>query len=300
MIPDWLSVHPELRTALSAGAPVVALESALLTHGLPRPINLELARRMQAEIQRAGALPAMAAVIDGAPTLGLSPEQLERLSLDDSAAKVSRRDLGPLRAAGRSGGTTVAATLYLAHAAGIRVFATGGIGGVHRGDGGDISADLLELARRPLAVVCSGAKAILDLPRTVEALETVGVALVGYRTEQFPAFYARSSGLPLASHVQTVHELAAALRAHLELQVESSLLVCVPCPEPEALVWEEIEHQLAQAEQAAAEAGIRGPALTPFLLEQLAELTGGRALAANLALLRNNASIAGELAVAMA
>lgn len=299
MHPDWLTVHPDVATALAGGAPLVALESALLTHGLPRPINLELARRMQAEIQRAGALPAMAAVIDGVPTLGLSPEQLERLSLDDAAVKVSRRDLGPVRAAGKSGGTTVAATVYLARAAGIRVFATGGIGGVHRGVSGDVSADLLELARNPLAVVCSGAKAILDLPRTLEALETVGVALVGYQTDQFPAFYARSSQLPLASYVQTVHQLAAAVRAHLELQAEGSLLVCVPCPEPEALAWEEIEQPLAQAEQAAAEARISGPALTPYLLEQLAELTGGRTLAANLALLRNNARVAGELAVAL-
>lgn len=300
MIPNWLTVHPEVRAALAGGAPVVALESALVTHGLPRPINLELVRRMQAEIQRAGAVPAVAAVIDGEPTLGLTPEQLERLALDDSAVKLSRRDLGPVRAAGQTGGTTVAATLFLADSAGIPIFATGGIGGVHRGGAADISADLLELARSRTVVVCSGAKTILDLPRTFEALETVGVAVVGYQTDRFPSFYARSSRLPLVSRFETIEQLVAVVQAHLELQVDGALLVGVPCPEPEALELEEIEQILAQAEQAAAGAGIRGGELTPFLLAQVSEFTGGRALAANLALLRNNARVAGELAAALA
>lgn len=299
MIPDWLDVHPEVRTAIANSAPVVALESAVVTHGLPRPINLELARRLQVEVQRAGALPAMSAMIDGKLMLGLPQEQLEQLSLDESAIKLSRRDLGPARAARQSGGTTVAATLFIAQAAGVRVFATGGIGGVHRGDSGDVSADLLELARSQVVVVCSGAKAILDLPRTLEALETAGVALVGYQTDQFPAFYARSSRLPLAYTADDLQQLAAVARAHLELEAGGALLVCLPCPEPEALELEEVEQLLAQAEQAAAGAGIRGAELTPYLLTQVAELTGGRALAANLSLLRNNARAAAELAVAL-
>ncbi len=300
VIPEWLQVHAELRRAIANSAPVVALESAVVTHGLPRPINLELARRMQAEVQRAGALPAMAGMIDGELILGLAPEQVEQLSLNDSAIKLSRRDLGPARAAGQSGGTTVAATLFIAQAAGVPVFATGGIGGVHRGASGDISADVLELARSRLVVVCSGAKAILDLPRTLEALETAGVAVVGYQTDHFPAFYARSSQLPLAHRAEDLDQLAAVAKAHLQLGVGSALLACVPCPDQEALAAEELEQLLVQAEQRAAEAGISGAELTPYLLAQVAELSGGRALAANLALLRNNARVAAELAAAIA
>lgn len=300
MNPDWLQIHPEVSAALGGGRPVVALETAVVTHGLPRPINLELARRMHAEVQRAGAVPAITAMVDGQIWLGLPPEELERLSLDDAAVKLSRRDLGPARAQRHSGGTTVAAALFIAQAAGVPVFATGGIGGVHRGDGGDVSADILELARSKLAVVCSGAKAILDLPRTFEALESAGVALVGYQTPEFPAFYANSSGLPLSTRAYDIGELAAIARAHFELEAKSALLVCVPCPEEEALETAEVEQLLEQAEQAAFESGISGPALTPFLLQHLAIGSGGRALGANMSLLRNNARVAGELARALA
>lgn len=299
MIPQWLEVHPEVRAAIAGGPAVVALESSVITQGLPRPINLELARRMQAEVQRAGAVPAIAAVLDGQVRLGLLPEQLERLSLDEAAVKVSRRDLGPVQAAGQSGGTTVAATVFIAHAAGVQVFATGGIGGVHRGASGDVSADILELSRNPVAVVCSGAKAILDLPRTVEALETAGVAVVGYQTDQFPAFYAGNSGIQLNQRADDLDQLGAIVRAHLALGVDSGLLVCVPCPESDALDMDELEPLIGKAEVEAGQRGIAGPALTPFLLAQLAELSGGRALAANLALLRNNARVAAELALAI-
>jgi len=189
--------------------------------------------------------------------------------------------------------------LFMARRAGVEVFATGGIGGVHRGDTGDVSADILELSRNRMVVVCSGAKAILDLPRTVEALETAGVSVIGYQTDQFPAFYAGSSGVPLSSVAGDLQELAAMARAHLALQVDSSLLVCVACPAPEALSGDEVEQLLGQAERQAAARHITGPALTPFLLSQMAELTGGRALAANLALLRNNARLAAELALAI-
>lgn len=300
MIPDWLQVHPEVRTAIANSAPVVALESAVVTHGLPRPINLELARRMQVEVQRGGAVPAMAAMISGKVMLGLPPDQLEQLSLDDTASKLSRRDLAPAQAAQRSGGTTVAATLFIAQLAGVPVFATGGIGGVHRGGHDDVSADILELARRRVVVVCSGAKAILDLPRTLEALETAGVTVVGFQTDQFPAFYARSSGLALPHVAEDLRQLAAMARAQLALEANSALLVCVPCPEPEALELQEVEELLTQSAESAEAADVRGPELTPYLLTQIAELTGGRALTANLALLRNNARLAAELAVAIA
>jgi pseudouridylate synthase len=295
-IPPWLSISPEIASALSAGRPVVVLESTVITHGLPRPINLELARRMESEVRAAGAVPATAAVLGGEIRLGLSAEELEQLALAEPVRKVSRRDLGLVRARHEAGGTTVAASMIIAHAAGARVFATGGIGGVHRGQAGDISADLPELARTPVAVVCSGAKSILDLPRTLEWLETAGVPILGWQTAEFPAFFTRGSGLPVDARCDAVDEVVTILRAHWGSGLSSGVLVCVPCPAesevPAAVVEAALTAALAQAEAA----GVSGKALTPYLLEQIALTTEGATLRANLALLRNNARVAAEIA----
>ena len=293
---NWPQVHPEIRSALKERRPVVALESAVITHGLPRPINLELARRMKAEIRKANALPAIAAVLDGVARLGLTYEELERLSLDDRAVKISRRDFSWSRAAGRSGGTTVAGTMIMAKAAGVPIFATGGIGGVHRGTDLDVSADLPELAQTPVAVVCSGAKAILDIPRTIEWLETAGVPVIGYQTDEFPSFYSRESGLPVNIRADSPAEVADILRAHWEVPSAGGLLIGVPCPKSDAIPLEEVQEALRQAETEARD--VTGAALTPFLLSRMSEYTGGRSLGANLALLRNNAKVAASIAVA--
>ena len=297
-VSSWLQIHPEISAALSEHRPVVALESAVITHGLPRPINLELARRMQAEVRKANALPAITAVIDGAAHLGLTHEELERLSLDDQAVKISRRDYGWAAAAGRSGGTTVAGAMIMAHSAGVSIFATGGIGGVHRGDAMDVSADLPELAQTPVAVVCSGAKAILDIPRTVEWLETAGVPVIGYQTDEFPSFYSSESGLSVNVRADTPTEVAAILRSHWDVPSAGSVLIAVPCPESDAIPLEEVQEALRQAETEARD--VTGAALTPFLLSKMSEYTNGRSLGANLSLLRNNAQVAAGIAVAFA
>jgi len=297
-VSSWLQIHPEISAALSEHRPVVALESAVITHGLPRPINLELARRMQAEVRKANALPAITAVIDGAAHLGLTHEELERLSLDDQAVKISRRDYGWAAAAGRSGGTTVAGAMIMAHSAGVSIFATGGIGGVHRGDAMDVSADLPELAQTPVAVVCSGAKAILDIPRTVEWLETAGVPVIGYQTDEFPSFYSSESGLSVNVRADTPTEVAAILRSHWDVPSAGSVLIAVPCPESDAIPLEEVQEALRQAETEARD--VTGAALTPFLLSKMSEYTNGRSLGANLSLLRNNAKVAAGIAVAFA
>lgn len=299
-IPHWLTLHPDVAAALLAGEPVVALESTVITHGLPRPVNLELARRLEMEVRSSGAVPATAALLHGRVKLGLSDRELEKLALREGCVKVSRRDFGPARARRLSGGTTVAATMIIAHAAGVRVFATGGIGGVHRFPPGDVSADLPELARTPVTVVCSGAKSILDLPRTLEWLETAGVPVIGWQTDSFPAFFSTSSGLPVSVRADTVGELAEILRAHWELGFESGVLVCVPVPEEAAVPAEQAEAAIAQAEHEAEREGVSGGALTPFLLSRIAEISGGATLQANLALLRNNARIAAALAKALA
>lgn len=296
----WLSIHPEVAEALAEGRPVVALESTVITHGLPRPANLELAIEMEARVRAHGAVPATVGILGGEVHLGLAPEQLEHLALHAQARKVSRRDLAIAASQGLDGGTTVAGTLFVAHAGGVRVFATGGIGGVHRGDGGDVSADLPALAETPLAVVCAGAKAILDLPRTLEWLETAGVPVAGWQTDEFPAFFSRSSGLPVPLRVDAMADLAALVQAHWRLGLKSAVLVGVPCPASEAIPPETLEAALEQAENEAAEAGIRGALLTPFLLSRVAQLTDESSLRANLALLRQNAEIASDLAVSLA
>jgi len=290
---------PEIAQALAAGAPVVALESALITHGLPAPVNLEVARRLEATVRAEGALPATIAVLDGAVHVGLSETELEQLA-QQPADKVSLRDLPVVLAQGRNGGTTVAATVALAHCAGIRVFATGGIGGVHRGHAEDVSADLPALAATPIVVVCAGAKAILDLPRTLEALETLGVPVIGYGSDTFPAFTSRSSGLPVAARADSPQEVAAMARARDALGLRPALLVCAPIPAEAELPWEDAQSEIEAAVGEAEQVGIAGRDLTPFLLARLAERTGGRSRAANEALLLNNARIAAHIARALA
>jgi len=251
---------------------------------------------MEDAVIQAGAVPATIALLDGQACIGLTSEQIQRLAKEKGVAKVSCRDLGFVLARRQMGATTVAATMHLAHRAGIRVFATGGIGGVHRGHVHDVSADLTELARTPLVVVCSGAKAILDLPLTLEWLETAGVPIIGFGTNDFPAFYTRTSGLPLEARAETSQEVAAIVHAHWGVGRETGILVAVPVPlaheVPRPMVEEAIAHALAEAD----EQHITGKAVTPFLLARVAELTGGHSLRANIALLLNNARIAGEIA----
>ena len=295
-----LRIAPEVGRALAEGAPVVVLESALITHGFAPPANLHIARRMDAAVREEGALPATVAVVEGEPWVGLSSEALARLAAAPAACKVSLRDLPLVVAQGASGGTTVAATMYLAHRAGIGVFATGGIGGVHRGHPEDVSADLPALATIPIVVVCAGAKAILDLPRTLEYLETHAVPVIGYGSEAFPAFYSRRSGLGVDARVETPEEVARIVQARGELGLPAAVLVCAPVPEADELPAREAEAAIAQAVGEAEAANVSGKALTPFLLARLVELTGGRARRANEALLLNNARVAARIARALA
>ncbi|HNT23036.1 MAG TPA: pseudouridine-5'-phosphate glycosidase [Anaerolineales bacterium] len=285
--------------ALQAKQPVVALESTVITHGLPFPQNLELARNMEAEVRAGGSLPATIAVIDGLIHVGLEDDELERLAVqarDVGVRKVSVRDFGPAIALGECGGTTVAGTLVAAEAAGLRVFATGGIGGVHQGAPFDVSADLQQLARSPVVVVCAGAKAILDLPATLEVLETMGVPVVGYQTDEFPAFYSRSSGLPVSVRADTPGQVAAIARAHWGLGMRSAVLLTVPPPEDAALPADAVQGAIQQALTEAAAQGIHGQKVTPFMLGRVSELTHGDSLKANLALLLNNGRLAAAVA----
>lgn len=296
-----IDVRREVAVALHNGLPVVALESTLIAHGLPWPANLEAAQEAEAVVRAAGAVPATLAVLHGRPTVGLTPAEMHDLARHSNVRKASRRDLGAAVAAGATAATTVSATMALAHAAGIRVFATGGIGGVHPArEGGpwDVSADLTELARTPVAVVCAGAKSILDLPATLEVLETNGVPVVGYQTDTFPAFYLASSGLPVAARVDTPKEASALLAAHWALG-GAGAVVARSLPAEAALEETEWRRALRQAEDRARDRGVRGPALTPFLLAQLAEITEGRTLRANRALLVANARLAADIARAL-
>ena len=289
-----MRISDEVREALASRRPVVALETAVVTHGLPRPMNLEVARECEAAVRRAGAVPAGVAVFEGEVRVGLAPEEMERLANDQGAGKCAARDLGALAAAGRSGGATVSATMAVAAAVGVAVMSTGGIGGVHLGDGFDISADLPQLARSPVLVVSAGAKAILDLARTLEYLETLGVPVLGYGTNQFPRFYVRETGLRLAHRFDTPEAVARAAAAYRALGYTGGILVAQP--PPESLPREELEKALDSAVARATGQKISGPALTPFLLAALAEETGGRTLELNRKLLVANARLAGEIA----
>jgi pseudouridine-5'-phosphate glycosidase len=298
-LPPWLELHPDVFQGLRTHQPIVALETTVITHGLPKPINFELAIRMQQEIRNAGAVPATIGLLNGIYHVGLSDSQLEHLALESDAVKINRREIGVQRALRKTGGTTVAATMYLAHKAGISTFATGGIGGVHRGDSGDISADLPELAKTPVVVVCSGAKAILDLPRTLEWLETYAVPVLGWQSNTFPTFFSAGGSLPVQIRVDTVGEAASLILNHWEMGLDSGILLCVPCPDDEVLPAGQVETALEGALNEADARGIVGKEVTPFLLEYLSQATKGATLQANLALLRNNARVAAELAKAI-
>lgn len=295
-----LVFNPIVSRARSSGQAVVALESTVITHGLPYPENLTLARDMEAEVTAGGAVPATVAILDGKIHVGLNDAQLELLATTQNAIKVSHRDFGVALARKIPGGTTVAGTLHVAHLSGINVFATGGIGGVHRNAPFDVSSDLVELGRTPVVVVCAGAKSILDLPATLEVLETQGVMVIGYRTDEFPAFFSRSSGLKLNVRSDSPAEIAAVALAHWQAGIHSAVLVANPPPEDDALPFEEIETVIMKAVHEAESKGIYGSAATPFLLSKVNQLTSGKSMSTNLALLKNNARLAAQIAVAMA
>ena len=292
-------IAAEVKHALELGAPVVALESTVITHGLPRPQNLELARDMEKQVRDAGSIPATVALLDGKVRLGLSDEELVRLSESESKLKVSHRDFATAIVKKKDGGTTVAGTMLAAQMSGIKVFATGGIGGVHKESPFDTSTDLKALAETPMIVVCAGAKAILDLPATLEYLETMGVPVVGYQTDEFPAFYSRESGLNVSARLDSPKEIAEFAKAHWSMGLRSAILVTNPVPETDSIPKSEMEPFIAKASVEAMEKEIHGQALTPFLLSRISELTGGRSLKANLALLLNNARLAGEISKEM-
>jgi pseudouridine-5'-phosphate glycosidase len=299
----FLDLAPEVTAALAAGRAVVALESTIVSHGMPWPQNLATAQQLEAAVREHGAVPATVAVIGGRMKAGLTTAELQTLARGGPAvAKASRRDLPLLLARGATGATTVAATMIVAAQAGIRVFATGGIGGVHRGweHTLDVSADLHELARSPVAVVCAGAKAILDLPATLEVLETLGVPVIGYGTDELPAFYSRGSGLRLAARADTPEQVAQVLNAQWAAGLGGGAVVAQPIAPEHEIPREEIDGFIAQALAEASAQGIGGAASTPFLLARVAELTGGRSLAANIALVLANARLAALVAVALA
>ena len=295
-----LSVRPDIAAALASRRPVVALESTVIAHGLPRPTNLETARLLEQEVRAFGAIPATIALADGAAVVGADEALLERLAGEDHVTKVSLRDLAPVLARRGLGGTTVASTVEIAARAGIAVMATGGIGGVHRGAerSFDESADLEAIARNPVCVVCAGAKLVLDLALTLERLETLGVPVIGYGTDELPAFYVRSSGLPLAHRADDA--LSAARIAREQLARGAGLIIAVPIAAADALDRREAEDHVARALDAAKKAGVRGAALTPYLLGALGEATSGRSLRANVSLLRQNARVAAQIAAALA
>lgn len=298
-----LRIAEEVSTALEEGRAVVALESTLISHGLPYPQNLAVAEGLEAEVRAAGAVPATIGVIEGVPVIGLNGNELERLATGgEQVRKLSRRDMSAAILDRVDGATTVAATMALAAAAGIEVFATGGIGGVHRGatHSWDVSADLTELGRTPVLVVCAGAKAILDLPATLEYLETQGVPVVGYQTSEFPAFYTPHSGLPVAAvaaDALTAARMWRLQRRYRNFAAPGGMLLCVPPPERSALEREAVEAAIARALARATAEGVRGPAVTPFLLAAMAEETSGESIETNIALLRNNTRVAAEVAV---
>jgi pseudouridylate synthase len=296
LLSTHIYIHPEVAEALAIKKPVVALESTVITHGLPFPENERLAQRLEAEIRTHGCVPATIAVLDGVICVGLEQDQIDRLSRPGQMLKLSSRDLAPAVAAHKSGGTTVAGTLAVAQIAGIRVFSTGGIGGVHRQAPFDVSADLKQLALSPLVVVCAGAKAILDIPATLEVLETYGVPVIGFMTNDFPAFYSTSSGRPVSARVDSPKEVVDLAQSHWELGLQSAVLIAVPPPADVAMDHEVIESAVQSALDEAKLKNIIGQAVTPFLLSRVSELTGGMSLKANLGLLLNNARIGAEIA----
>jgi pseudouridine-5'-phosphate glycosidase len=298
---NFLQILPEVADAFAQNRPVVALESTVITHGLPYPDNVATADQMQTAVREGGAIPATIAIIQGKVHVGLTDDELEYLGqlAGTAVRKCSRRDIPLAIGSQENGATTVAGTMILANRVGIRLFATGGIGGVHRGHPFDISADLLELGRTPVTVVSSGAKSILDLPATREVLETHGVPIIGYGTDELPAFFARSSGLPVDIRLDTPEAVARVMQAHRQTGLQNGILVTVPVPEADACDPDMVEAAIAQATQEADAQGVHGPASTPWLLRRVVELTDGRSLQANTALLRNNGYVAATIARAL-
>ena len=296
-----LYIHEEVKEALQNNQPVVALESTVITHGLPYPDNAEAARSMQAAVRDGGAVPATVAVIQGQLHVGLTEDQLDYLATRpmNSVRKCSRRDLALALSRAEDGATTVAGTMIVAARAGIELFATGGIGGVHRGHPFDVSADLIELGQTPVTVVCSGPKSILDLALTREVLETNGVTVIGYQTDELPAFFSRTSGLGVDARMDSADEVAAAIQAGRALDLQSGILVTVPVPLIDEFDPAEAEEAINQATHEADVAGVSGPSITPWLLRRVNELTNGRSLRANMSLLRHNGQVAGQIAKAL-
>ena len=298
---DFLRLSPEVGEALRSGTPVITFESTIISHGMPWPRNLETARAAEARARDHGAVPATVAVMDGRILIGLDEGELERLATEKDVLKVSRRDLSWALADRKTGATTVSATMWAARMAGIDVFATGGIGGVHRGapDTFDISADLAELASTSVCVVSAGAKSILDLPKTLEVLETLGVPVLGFRTSEFPAFYSRSSGLPIALRVDSAEQIARIIRAQRSLGAPQGVLVANPVPGDAEIPRDLIDAWMRTALRDLDTQGIRGKGVTPFLLSRIVELSGGAALETNVKLFHNNVSLGCEIAAAM-
>lgn len=298
----YLSISADVKAALAAGKAVVALESTIITHGMPYPQNLAMAKEVEDVVRATGAVPATIAIMDGRLGVGVSGEDLERLAQEGhKAAKASRRDVAALLASGTTAGTTVATTMQIAALAGIKVFATGGIGGVHRGaeDSFDISADLEELGRTPVTVVCAGAKSILDIAKTLEVLETNGVPVLGFGTDHFPAFWARESGFGVDHRFDDAESIAKMLAIQSDLDM-GGVLIANPIPEADAWEASAIEGFITQALADADAKGVKGKAMTPFLLQRIFELTDGKSLVSNIALVKNNARVAGDIAVALA
>ena len=289
------SVSPEVTDALRNGVPVVALESTLIAHGLPWPVNLETALECEAAVRAEGGVPATIAVLDGVPTVGLGKEQLRMIAESSDVLKASRRDLGYAIAMKRTAATTVSATMAIATVAGIRIFGTGGIGGAHRNTASDISADLVELSHTPVLVVCAGVKSILDIPRTLEILESLGVPVWGYRTDLFPTFYTAGKSMPVTARFDDPRDVAEAFAAHTSLGGKGAILA-QPLEEVDAIDENEFETALQMAESEAEFGGITGAKITPFLLKRIAELTGGKTLAANRKLVVANAKLAAQVA----
>ena len=296
---ELLKIAPEVEHAMSEGRGVVALESTVIAHGLPRPQNLQTAQRLQEVVRENGAVPATIAILGGELSIGLTDDQLASLATWSDIWKISTRDISRVFAQRWNGATTVAATIWIAHRAGIKVFATGGIGGVHRGALPDISADLPELARTPMIVVCSGAKIVLDLPATREWLETHAVPVIGYQCDELPAFYSRHSGLPVDDRADSIEDVVRIFRAQQMLGLESALLVVVPVPAEFEVPADELRRVLDTALAEAERRGMKGSHLTPFLLSEMAQRSGGATLRANVALLENNARVAAAIARAV-
>lgn len=294
-----ITIHPDVQHALNNNQPVVALESTLITHGLPMPTNIETALAMESAVHESGAVPATIAILNGNIIVGITASQIEELANapEGSVRKCSRRDLPIAIALGQNGATTVAGTMIVANMVGIKVFATGGIGGVHRGRPQDVSADLIELGRTPVAVVSSGAKSILDLPLTLEVLETQGVPILGYQTDSLPSFYSAKTALPIDQKIDNPTQAAKVIQALRQLEAQHGILITVPVPKNKELPSDIAETAIRQATQEADEQGITGKEITPFVLNRVKQITDGQSMTANITLLINNAKVAGQIAV---